>query len=138
MNQPEQEDLEERVTELESRLSKLEKIINDGEEIKNPIGMREFVQKVDPDTHTERALAIAYYLDQYQGQESFSSGDIEAGYRTCRVKKPANISDTVSNLVDNNWAMDDGNEGRTRLRRLTNDGLNKIEEVLEDGTQETN
>jgi hypothetical protein len=135
MSQSEQEPLEERVAELESRISELEQLIHDEGATDDVTGMREFVQQIDPDAHTKRALAIAYYLDQYQGQENFSSKDIEEGYRTCRVQKPANMSDTVGVLEDKGWAMDDGkgDDGQTRLRRLTGDGLNAIEEVLEDG-----
>lgn len=135
MSQSEQENLEERVTELESRIDELEQLIHDGGATDDVTGMREFVQQIDPGPHTERALAIAYYLEQYQGQENFSSHDIEEGYRTCRVQKPANMSDTVGVLEEKGWAMDDGkqDDGQTRLRRLTGDGLDEIEGVLEDG-----
>lgn len=121
-------DVEARIEELESRVSELEDLIHDGQAGDDVTGMREFVNDVDPDTHTERALAIAYYLDQYQGQENFTSKDIEEGYRTCRVQKPANMSDVLAGLEDQGWAMEDGKDGQTRLRRLTDDGLAEIEE----------
>lgn len=130
----ENEDLEQRVTELESRLGELEQLVHDGQAGDDVTGMREFVEKTAPDTHAERALAIAYYLDQYQGQENFTRADIEAGYRTCRIQKPANMSDTLSKLEDREWTMDDGKDGQARLRRLTSEGLNQIEEVLDDGS----
>jgi len=132
MNQTEREDLAERVGDLESRISELEKLIHESQTGDGVTGIRELVQQVNPDTHAERALAIAYYLDQYQGQENFTSNDIEEGYRTCRVQKPANMSDTIATLEDKGWAMNDGKDGQTRLRRLTGDGLDTVDDLLGD------
>jgi len=126
-------DVKARIEELESRVSELEKLIHDGQAGDGITGMREFVNDVDPGAHTERALAIAYYLDQYQGQENFTSTDIEEGYRTCRVQKPANMSDVLAGLEEQGWVMDDGEDGQARLRRLTTTGLAKIEEVTDNG-----
>lgn len=128
-------DLEVRIEELESRVGELEQLIHNGQASDDVTGMREFVNDVNPETHTERALAIAYYLDQYQGQENFTSKDIEEGYRTCRVQKPANMSDVLADLEAQESAMDDGKDGQTRLRRLTEDGLTKIKGVIDDGAQ---
>lgn len=127
--------LETRVEELESRVSELEQLIHDGKAGGKITGMREFVKEFAPSTHTERALAIAYYLEQKQGQDNFTSKDIEQGYRTCREQKPANMSDVLAGLEDNSWAMDDGKDGQTRLRRLTAKGLSVIEEVVDDGSE---
>lgn len=128
-------DLEVRIEELESRVGELEQLIHNGQASDDVTGMREFVNDVNPETHTERALSIAYYLDQYQGQENFTSKDIEEGYRTCRVQKPANMSDVLADLEAQESAMDDGKDGQTRLRRLTEDGLTKIKGVIDDGAQ---
>ena len=101
------EDLEARIVELETRLNSLEGIVHDGRASDDVTGMREFVEQQSPNSHVERALAIAYYLDQFEGQENFTSGDIKAGYRTCRVQKPANMSDVLAGLEDQGWVMDD-------------------------------
>jgi hypothetical protein len=126
-------DVEARIEELESRISELEQLIHDGQADGDVTGMREFVEEFDPDSHPERALAIAYYLDHHQGHENFTSKDIEDGYRTCRVQKPANMSDVLAALEEKEWAMDDGKDGQTRLRRLTKDGLAEVNEVIDDG-----
>jgi hypothetical protein len=126
-------DLEARIDDLESRLNELEQVIHDGNAGDDVTGMREFVARTEPDTHAERALAIAYYLDQYQGHKNFTRADLEEGYRTCREQKPANMSDVIGDLEDKGWAMDDGKDGQSKLRRLTADGLAAIEEGLDDG-----
>jgi len=127
------EDIETRIAELESRVGELEQLIHDGQAGDDITGMREFVEKFGPDTHVERALAIACYLEQYQSQENFTRADIEDGYRTCRAQKPANMSDVINNLEDKEWAMKDGKDGQSKLRRLTGSGLAKVEEVIDDG-----
>jgi hypothetical protein len=129
----ETEDLESRVAELETRVDELEQLIHDGHASDDVTGMREFVDEINPDTHADRALAIAYYLDQYHSQDNFTRGDLEDGYRTCRIQKPANMSDVMANLEEKGWAMDDGKDGQSRLRRLTKDGFAEIEEVIDDG-----
>lgn len=130
---PDEDQLEARIDDLEARVGDLEQLVHDGAAGDDVTGMREFVDQTDPDSHPERALAIAYYLDQYQGYENFTRTDIEDGYRTCRTQKPANLSDTLAALEDKGWAMDDGKDGKSRLRRLTGDGLDVIEEEIDNG-----
>ncbi|WP_135665199.1 hypothetical protein [Halorhabdus rudnickae] len=127
------EALETRVEELESRVNELEQLIHDGQGTDEVTGLREFVNQINPSTHVERALAIGYYLEQYQGQENFTRADLEEEYRTCRVQKPANMSDVLANLREKEWAMPDGEKGQSKPHRLTADGLTQIEEGLSDG-----
>lgn len=58
------EDLEAKVAALEERVTALENILHDGGGEHDSTGIREFVISIDPSSHKERALAIAYYLDQ--------------------------------------------------------------------------
>ncbi|MBX0287959.1 hypothetical protein EGH22_16625 [Halomicroarcula sp. F28] len=125
------DDMAAKIESLEARVDELEQLIHDGQASDDVTGMREFVEDFGPDTHAERALAIAYYLEQYQNHENFSSADIEDGYRTCRVQKPANMSDVLGDLEDKEWAMSDGKEGNTRFRRLTIEGLNTVEKAID-------
>lgn len=120
------EDLQERVSELEQRL--------DGDESQKDTGdIRRFVESCNPSSHTERSLAIAYYLETYRGKENFTVADVEDGYRECRVQIAGNMSDVLGRMEDNNWLLRDGKENRKQLWRLTASGLNKVEEKI-DGT----
>lgn len=121
------EDLQERVTELEQRL-------NEGGSTDDAGDIREFVESFDPSSHTERSLAIAYYLETYRERENFTVNDIEEGYRECRVQAAGNLSDVLGRMEDNNWLLRDGKENRKQLWRLTANGLDKLEEEIEDGT----
>lgn len=127
-------ELREEVEDLKERVSRLEERLESGSaSSENVTGLREFVGEFDPSTHTERALAIGYHLDEHQGQEKFTSDDIEDGYRTARESPPANMSDVLANCEERDWMMRDGEEGQTQLRMLTSGGLDYVEEVLEDG-----
>lgn len=118
--------LEERVTELENRL--------DGSAEPEAIeGIREFVESFDPSSHTERALSIAYYLESFRDEERFTVGDIEDGYRECRVKPASNMSDVLGRMEERDWLLRDGKEGQTQLWRLTATALETIEQEVNDG-----
>jgi hypothetical protein len=123
--------LETRVAELEQRVDELERLIQEGKIDEEVTRMEDLVHEVDPSTHAERALVIGYYLERHQGRENFTRADIEEGYRTCRLPKPANMSDVLSSLESKEWATPDGKDGQSKLRRLTRAGINKIQEELE-------
>ena len=125
--------LETRLQEAEDRIKKIERRIDEGDVAEETTGLRDLVQRFGPETHTERALAIAYHLDRHQGQDNFTVADVNDGYRTIRSQKPANMSDVLSQVEGKGWIMDDGKDSRTRLWRLTNDGLSEVEEVIHDG-----
>jgi hypothetical protein len=125
--------LNQRVTELEDRVNDIESLIHDGQ-TNEVTGMREFVLQTDPETHTDRALAIGYFLDRFQNQEHFTRSDIEDGYRTCRFQKPANMSDVLGSLRDQELTMNDGERGQSQLHRLTGKGIDTVEEMMENGT----
>ncbi|MCO8254526.1 hypothetical protein NKF26_12005 [Haladaptatus sp. AB618] len=125
--------LRDEVDDLKERVSTLEKRLEGGEGTPEDfVGLREFVNKTNPSTHNERALVIGYHFDRQQGKESFSSDDIEGGYRTAREPLPANISDVLSKCENKGWLMRDGKEGQAQLRVVTSDGLKYVEEMFED------
>ena len=118
------EDLQERISELEQRL--------DGGRSQEATGdIRQFVESLNPSSHTERSLAIAYYLESYRGLENFTVNDIENGYHECRVQTGSNMSDVLGRMEGNNWLLRDGKENRKQLWRLTASGLNKVEEDID-------
>lgn len=127
----ESEELREQLNELEDRVERLESLVEEEpSRLEDTRDMRTFVRDFDPDTHTERALAIGYYLEEYEGVEAFSTGDIEDGYRRCRLNTPANMSDVLGSCVEREWMHDYGKDGQVRLRRLTNEGLEHVMEVM--------
>lgn len=119
--------LEERVTELERRL--------EGDEVPDvDEGLRGFVESFNPTSHTQRALSIAYYLENFRDNETFTVADIEEGYRECRVKPASNMSDVLGRMEGRDWLLRDGTEGQTQLWRLTATALETVEEGTHNDT----
>lgn len=115
--------LKERVTELEHRL-------DSQNTLKVEAGLREFVESLDPSSHTERALYIAYYLEANRGLGNFTVADIEEEYRECRVKPASNMSDVLSRMEDQGWLLRDGTDGQANLWRLTASGQEAVEKEI--------
>lgn len=129
------DELQEEVDDLKERVSRLEALLEEDPEVADEVvDIQTFIQDFDPSTHAERAVGIAYFLEQHEGRESFKTSDIEEGYRRIRMSLPANMSDVLNSGEENEWIMREGQEGQTTIRRLTIDGINMVEEALEDGS----
>ena len=118
------EELEERVAELEAKFESGEKLTQDGD-------LRSLIKEFDPSTHVERALVIGYHLEQHDVQENFTIDDIKSGYRTAKLKEPANMSDVLANAGERGLMRRDGEEEGLQLWMLTLDGEQTVEEVIE-------
>jgi hypothetical protein len=128
-----QSDLRAEVEDLKDRVSSLEaKLEENPTAATEATNLEAFVDRFDPSTHKERAVSIGYFLEHYEGQNFFTTPDIEDGYRTCRMKLPANMSDVLNNAEDVGWIMRDGSGGQTTNRKLTKDGIKMVEEVIDD------
>lgn len=126
-------DLQEEVDDLKERVSRLEALLEDDPGVADDVvDIQTFIQNLDPSTHAERAAGIAYFLEEHEGKDSFNTSDIEEGYRRIRMSLPANMSDVLNSGEENEWIMREGQEGQTTVRKLTIDGINMVEEALED------
>lgn len=128
-------DLRRELNELKERVGELEEKIGDTPDtIDRSMDLSTFVQEFDPSSHPERAVAIAYYLEAYEDQDTFTVKDIRNGYEQCRFNPPANLSDALSSCEAKGWVMRKGKEGQTTVRQLTKSGIEEVEEVIEDGS----
>lgn len=124
------EEFRTELNELKERVSELEHRLNGQARPEAAEGIREFVESFDPSSHTERSLGIAYYLESYRGKESFTVGDIEEGYRECRVKPASNMSDVLGRMEGRDWLLRDGKDGQTQLWRLTATALDSVQKEV--------
>ena len=127
-------DLGAEVDELRERVERLERLVEDEPgRVDDVPTLSTFVTDAEPSTHPERALLVAYYLEQYERQETFTTNDIEDGYVEARMKTPANLSDTLAGCGEKDWMLEAGTEdgGQSRLRRLTNDGIQAAEGLID-------
>ena len=128
-------DLAAEVDDLRERVEHLEALIEeDPESVGAAPDVSSFVADADPSSHPERALLLAYYLEQYEGQETFTTGDIEDGYSEARMQTPANLSDTLAGCRRKGWLLEAGEDEETqaKLRRLTRGGIEAAEEMIDE------
>lgn len=123
------EALQERVQQLEERVATIESRFESGDVPAEAGDLRAFVEKVDPPTHVEKAVTIGHFIETQQGYENFTIEDIEEGYRTCKIQKPANTSDALANAEERGWLMRDGKDEHYQLWMLTREGEQHIKEV---------
>lgn len=130
----EDKDLKARVEALEERVADLEERAESGglDEIKN---IRSFVESTSPNSHTERALAIGYFLEQYDGFDYIVTGDIKRGYEECRVPEPANMSDTLATLEEQELLLQTDHDGRGNAWRLSAAGEQQVKDWQEDANE---
>lgn len=122
-------DLAEKVEELEERIEKLEEIA-ETEGISSDEGtIEDFVSRCNPSTHTETAVCVAYYLENNEGRQSFTSSDIKDGVKRSRNSLPSNMSDTLNNTESRGWLMIENTEDGQKHRMLTTDGKEFVEEM---------
>lgn len=130
------DDLEAKVDDLHERVERLETLIEDGAELAGGVpNLPTFIVDANPSTHTERALLVAFYLEEYEGQAAFTTADIKEGYAEGRMQTPANLSDTLAGCTDRGWMLEvsEDDETQAKRRRLTNDGVAAVEELINDG-----
>ncbi len=129
-----EEELREEVEYLKSRVQDLEAMM-EGEtpSVTRSMDLSTFIQDFDPTTHTERAAAIAYYLEAYEDQDEFMVSDISEGYEQARISPPANMSDVVGSCEDQGWVMRKGKDGQSTIRQLTKAGIEMVEEEVDNG-----
>lgn len=121
------QDLVQRVEDLEARVSQLEEPESSNMEESVP-ELRGFVEATTPTTHTERALAIAYYLDHHQNAEQVTTETVTEGYTTCRVTKPANMSDVMAQLEKRELLLPVEHEGPGKAWVVSAEGEKTVQE----------
>jgi len=96
-------DLEKRVEDLERRVRKLEEgevSTASKDDITVPIEMSDFKKDFNPETYADKATVVARYLEKHEGLESFDRDDLNQGFKLCKWKRPANMSDIISKAAE--------------------------------------
>jgi len=133
------EDLRQEVEHLKERVEALEEMVEDGSmSISRSMDLSTFVQEFDPSSHPERIVAIAYYREAYEDKDTFLTSDIREAYERARFQKPSNLSDSIAGAEDKGWVHRKGKNGQATVRQLTNQGVEMVEGVMDDGTQGEN
>ena len=107
------DELEQILKNHEQRIASLEQTIKENNPLissqslgtKKPLSMKEFIISKDPKTDIQKTLTIAYYLEKFQGFESFNRTDLRNGFSQAKEPIPSNINVMVNNNVANGHMM---------------------------------
>lgn len=102
---------EERVKALEERVLQLENVIksnsfdipNANSKQKSP---KEFLLEKNPKDDLQRTLYLGYYLEKYQGMESFGVDELREEFRSARTPVPKNLNDKVNKNISKGFFME--------------------------------
>lgn len=128
-----QEQLRERISILEARVSKLEiqsrletPIISS--DSKKKLSLKEFMMSKTLSNDVQRALAIAYYFEKYEGFTSFSAQDIKNGFKMAKESPPTNVNDKINLNIKKGFIMDvDEKKENTKAWTLTTSGIKFVD-----------
>lgn len=96
-----------------------------------PIAPQELIRKTNASSFVEKGLALAYWLETYQQQETFSSGDLKLAFEQAREHSPKNPSDLVGKLESAMRIMKADRVGGVQRYRLTRTAIDEIQGRLE-------
>ena len=97
--------------EHEERILKLEKLFQTKPEIiKKKVSIKEFILQKGPKSDVQKALAIGYFLEKYEGLAFFNVKDLEKGFRDAREKVPSNVADKILKNIAKGHMMKRGEE----------------------------
>jgi hypothetical protein len=104
------DEVDQKLQDLETRVKALEKRFDDGGVVSSVRGKKqsakEFLLTKKTTTETQKALALAYYLEHVEGLESFNVPDLERVFRTAREKLPANMNDVANKNIARGFLME--------------------------------
>jgi hypothetical protein len=78
----------------------------------------------------DKALVLAYWLEEDQKKESFTSLDLKGAFIAAREPAPANPSDVVAKLEGAGKLMKASKVGKSQSYRLTGTGIEQVQNWL--------
>ena len=81
----------------------------------------------------DKAIVLAYWLEEYQGNESLTSADLKTAFLSAREPAPVNPSDVVAKLETARRLMKGDKTGKAQSYRLTRTAINEVRQWLANG-----
>ena len=123
--------VEERLSDLAWLDKVLEKVrphesIKQGELIGEKLSFTEYVDELEPETHPQRFLTIAYYLHRHEGR-NMTYDDVKDFYQRVRWPTPKNLSDVMSDLIKDGYMEEAGKLNGKKAFRILRKGIKCVE-----------
>ncbi len=111
----------------EKRLSELEGLFRKSTPVIKPLSIREFLNEKNPNSDTDKTLAMGYYLEKYKGLTPFNKNDLKKIFIEAREKIPLNINDKINLNIRKGYIMEVGEKEGFKAFQLTNSGEKYVE-----------
>lgn len=120
----------DRLDSLEARIVKIESgsPATEGVATQKKLSLREFLLSKKPADDVKKTLAIGYFLEKFEGFNSFNISDLEGAFERAKEKKPSNMNDKV-NMNIRNGHLEETSEKKDAHKAwyLTNSGEQFVE-----------
>ena len=130
-----EEGIEGRLRLLEARVDRLEGLLEQraaepSARLKR-VSAKEFLLSKNPQSETQKVLALAYFLEREEGLTSFNVSDLETVFRAAREKLPKNMNDAVNKNIARGFLMGVGaKKDSKKAWQLTSTGERFVEHEL--------
>ena len=94
------------------------------------VAPQELIRKSSASSFTDKAVVLAYWLETYQQQSTFSSADLKTAFEQAREQSAKNPSDLVAKLEATARIMKAEKVGAVQHYRLTSTAIEEIEAKL--------
>lgn len=99
--------------------------------IDKKMSFTEFSTELNPQTHLQRILTIAYYLYRFE-ERDFTYDDIESFYEQRRWPRPANPRQAVSDLIEEGYIEKSGKTNGRKSFRILEKGIRYVETMFKE------
>lgn len=120
----------ERITVLEKRvMSSIDSPLANQKEL----SVKEFLLETNPSKDAEKVTAIGLFLEKYKKYPSFTSKDLEWGFREAKEKPPANINARINDAIAQGFIMShNGKKDKIKAFVVTRSGEEAVENKFRD------
>ncbi len=101
---------------------------------RRPVAPQELIRRSAVATFIEKAVVLAYWLEEFQQKATFSSSDLRMAFESAREHSPKNTSDLIAKLEGSGRVMRREKTGGIQQYRLTSSAIHDVQRWL--GTEE--
>ncbi|MDT4969241.1 MAG: hypothetical protein QOJ64_3978 [Acidobacteriota bacterium] len=94
------------------------------------ISPQELLRKCRVSSLMDKAVVLAYWLEEHQAKGSFTSADLKSAFSSAREPAPANPSDVVAKLEGGGKIMKTEKVGKAQYYQLTGTGMDQVNDWL--------
>ena len=91
---------------------------------------QELIRTCKASSLMDKALVLAFWIEEHQQKEYFSSVDLRDGFVSAREPAPSNPSDVVAKLDAAGKVMKSEKIGKVQYYRLTSTGVEQVQNWL--------